>query len=158
MLIDWSIDRTFVPSVYSYRSIPIFWQLQICPLIGVTIFVHCEGRVQRSFYCLFMGHTISAFVCLLCKKWKDESKMLALIGLLLEIISFMLFIRELKKMTFTNWKYTCIDSAKALEAIRCEYILMVYVESVWLSCSHVSCIAMSCYCTPECSFWYRLIL
>ena len=75
----------------------------MCPLIGVTVlFVHCEGRVQRSFYCLFIGHTDSALMCLLCRKWKDESKMLAIISLLLEIISFMLFIREVKKLTFKN--------------------------------------------------------
>jgi len=85
-------------------SVPIFWQLQICPLIGVTVlFVHCEGRVRRSL-CLFIGHTISALMCLLCKEWKDEFKMLAFIGLLLEIIRFMLFIRELKKLTFQELK------------------------------------------------------
>jgi hypothetical protein len=39
-------------------------------------------------------------MCLLCKKWKDEFKMFALISLLLEIINFVLFIRELNKK---NW-------------------------------------------------------
>ena len=42
----------------------------------------------------------------------------------------MLFIRELKKLTFKNRKYTRSDRAKALEAIRFVYILSVCRISV----------------------------
>jgi hypothetical protein len=64
-----------------YRLIPIFRQFAKYPLIGVSVVhVRREGRDQRTLYCLFIGHTISTVMCLLCKKWKDEFKILALIG------------------------------------------------------------------------------
>jgi len=52
-------------------------------------------------------------MCLLCKKWKDDFKMLALISLQLEIISFMLFIRELKKLTFKTEYTHAVTQRKA---------------------------------------------
>jgi hypothetical protein len=58
------------------------------------VFVHFEGKDQRSLYC-------SQKVCLECvccaKSGNTCLKCFPFIGLLLEIISFVLFIRELKK-------------------------------------------------------------